>query len=690
MRVEFQKARRVTGQPGIPARDCTGGVPVHAMQTLTGLSVSSGALTINTDPAYCYASQAKSVKCVQSAASTDVDISVREDFRSGANPLIIPILTMAADGAIDDQIRVRITDSQGFGTAYVSAQLPIFPGAWQPLAINLSQLVADTGTVDMSDIRTIRLTYLNGANTNTFYIGRITAGRRIKPMFFWRTDDGYDNVRTVLKPILASYGWVACVGATNYFYGRSGAFMGTAAAFLELQNAGWPIVNHTYDHPQLVTSGYTQAQCEAQFTNLISFYSGLGVETTWMRKFYIAPYGEVDSTVRAALVAQGFQIAVTTKRGKQTTNDNPPYTQIEDFKYGNALNMRIINPRHGTYKTAATLLAELDQCIVEGGITCIMLHSTPSAAAGDSGDDLVYNSGDISAFAAGVRVRERQGRLKVVNPKDLVDMDLSALTEPSLETLAPGSCPGLTGWATVGLSNVFSDVGSTPASVDGAVLRLGAANSINWDAPSGTGGVLRAVTNNGASFHAIEFNSTLGSLVSGTLNMTQPCSIFVVARILTKDTGTLNQFFVDGNGASNRMAVFCEGSNAGTSADYFAATCGTNLVGASGTAPEFINDTGWHLFELHAEGAKSCLYVDGDCLAGDANTQNTTTLTLGNRYVAAASAGTNVQVAGIYPAPLRNLRRSGLADHLRAHLMPLFGITPRVPLTGHYRPRLAA
>jgi len=110
------------------------------------------------------------------------------------------------------------------------------------------------------------------------------------PLVTFIYDDGYSTDYSVMKPVFDSQGEVACSAVISDWLDCPDFL--TTAQLTILYNAGWEVLDHTCNHPNLTE--LTEEQIRAQFTDSISSLEGKG----YIVKNLVYPYHGHNELVR--------------------------------------------------------------------------------------------------------------------------------------------------------------------------------------------------------------------------------------------------------------------------------------------------------------------------------------------------------------------------------------------------------
>jgi peptidoglycan/xylan/chitin deacetylase (PgdA/CDA1 family) len=111
--------------------------------------------------------------------------------------------------------------------------------------------------------------------------------KSLTPMITFFSDDGYDDALNILKPILDKYNYPASIGFVIHYIGTTGRL--TLAEIDTLQNAGWEIMSHSYNHEYMTTLDTAELHYEFYESKEYLQNSGFNVYN------FMYPYGDRNS-----------------------------------------------------------------------------------------------------------------------------------------------------------------------------------------------------------------------------------------------------------------------------------------------------------------------------------------------------------------------------------------------------------
>ena len=282
---------------------------------------------------------------------------------------IFSVDVYVTDTANTSTVTIYLSNDSGF-TNYFSRSISGLTLGWNRVLI-WKNWWSETGSpVWTSNMVRLRVrTDSTAAGTSIVYFDNIKYGGYNRPKIIWIADDGWDSVYSVMYDALKTYGLKGTAAIVSSYIDQASRL--TTANLATLHTAGWDIVNHTSDHTNLTTLG-TQAEMETKISTCSSFISGLGYTRNNEHKMFVFPNGGYNTTVLAALSAQGMKAARTI------------VSQSGLYSAHSALNpLLLVTHNLGETTVLATLEAEIDKAIAAGGVIILESHKfvpTPSGS----------------------------------------------------------------------------------------------------------------------------------------------------------------------------------------------------------------------------------------------------------------------------------------------------------------------
>lgn len=139
-----------------------------------------------------------------------------------------------------------------------------------------------------------------------------------KPVLITFDDGNMDNVAIAL-PILKKYNFTATEFVVGNYINKGTAL--TQADIKVLDEAGWNIGNHTFDHFKMSSLGEDEQKLQIDRTNEVLHKALPGKNI----RFFSYPVGKYNDRAIRTLKDRGFKLAFTTQHG-WINPDSDPYT----------------------------------------------------------------------------------------------------------------------------------------------------------------------------------------------------------------------------------------------------------------------------------------------------------------------------------------------------------------------------
>lgn len=205
---------------------------------------SSGTLTFDTNIKYSGTHSAKFV--VNTAATFYKAYSLGINLENCS----LSVQAYTQDYTAIQSIQIQIMVSSFDYVVFKMSVLPKINNMWYPLVFTHFDV---TGSPDLTQATSVRIKiFPQTGKTATVYFDRLCYWKRglltPKGAVTFTFDDGFPNINTLGKPIFDRYNYK---GIQSYVIGRlTDESISTAKA---MQNAGWDIVSHSYNHNVTIT-----------------------------------------------------------------------------------------------------------------------------------------------------------------------------------------------------------------------------------------------------------------------------------------------------------------------------------------------------------------------------------------------------------------------------------------------------
>jgi peptidoglycan/xylan/chitin deacetylase (PgdA/CDA1 family) len=200
---------------------------------------------------------------------------------------------------IEDQIAYRVSDIQILKNE-IQAQLDQFAKGDSSAEVAQSRVESD-GTVNTTlkarldkketkftqDIQTLSSSLAQNANVFSTKKLNMPSKKQQRAMFTIIDDDGHRATLNRLKPLLDSKGIVACAAIVVDYMNNQPDYM-KSAEVMQLKNAGWEIMSHSYNHIHLADQ--TESAIDFNLQNSYDTLNQLGFEVDGM----VYPFGSTN------------------------------------------------------------------------------------------------------------------------------------------------------------------------------------------------------------------------------------------------------------------------------------------------------------------------------------------------------------------------------------------------------------
>ncbi len=234
---------------------------------------------------------------------------------------------------------------------------------WNTVAINKENFLIGDGAPSWSNnivrIRLVTIANASGQVNVSYDELSFWTNQIERPVVVFTFDDGKSSIFSEAKTMLDAYGW----SATAFVYPSGGigeAGYMTLAQLHTLQDLGWDISNHSYDHTDLTT--LTVAQIDTQMENCVDWLRSNGF--TNGSRFLAYPFG-------------GYNATTETEVSKYCDFARTIFDTIETCPIGNPNRVRsksVINT-----DTLATIEGYIDDVITKNGVLIFTFHDLVDA-----------------------------------------------------------------------------------------------------------------------------------------------------------------------------------------------------------------------------------------------------------------------------------------------------------------------
>jgi len=189
-----------------------------------------------------------------------------------------------------------------------------------------------------------------------------------KPKISLTFDDGYDELYTIVRPILYRYGIPATIYIVTDWIGDSEHITWDEGQVLHW-NYGWEIGNHTRSHANLTT--LSDSQIRDQILEAQTEFINHGI----LNVVSLAPpYGEFDD--RTTRVVK--ELGITTQRQAWTEDDAFNYPDNFDF---DPLSINVVSVRRST--TLSQIKSQINQAVSGKKWLVLVIHEVVSVPVDD-------------------------------------------------------------------------------------------------------------------------------------------------------------------------------------------------------------------------------------------------------------------------------------------------------------------
>jgi len=266
-----------------------------------------------------------------------------------------------------------------------------------------------SGSFDRADVQfcTIRINNTNTADEKTLYFDGIYSGLkgRIKYLLNW--DDNYESIYTTLFPLTQARDIQCTMFVTTSSVGEAGRM--TAAQLTELQDAGWQICHHSYEH--IAWTLRTKAEMTQDFLTAKAWLIANGFE--WDYHAFVG--GAWNEEALEVLAEQGVKMSRTTREELNGTHPKGGFSSAFDGL--NKYELRCDDLGLTYTETAAVALAYLDDCIRLGYNKADYGHIIVASPSNET----EFSTAEMALLLDGLVTRRDQGLIDIVTFKQFYE-----------------------------------------------------------------------------------------------------------------------------------------------------------------------------------------------------------------------------------------------------------------------------
>ena len=233
---------------------------------------------------------------------------------------------------------------------------------WNCVALGASDFIAGGNASWSSTFTTLQLAVYPSDAPCSVSFDTLAEQVVAKPTIAVTFDDGWQTAYEHGYTYMGSKGLAGTMYVVPTVIGEENRF--TLAECAEMDGAGWDIANHTWDHPDLTT--LTQPQVQSELSKARDWLVSNGFTRAASDVAY--PDGAVNSTVLAAMAAEGMRSGRTTKNSDNTLPPLNPYRMNCWFP-----------------TTLAECKAHVDQAVNRGSLVVLGFHDLVSTTPANTG-----------------------------------------------------------------------------------------------------------------------------------------------------------------------------------------------------------------------------------------------------------------------------------------------------------------
>lgn len=272
------------------------------------------------------------------------------------------------------------------------------------LSNGASRSVGGTGVDFTQAIQCIEMNFQN-MQARTVWMDEIRSAPRNRVKVIMGFDASEDTIETIAVPLFASHGWLGYITATHIYDMDPTLEHEPWERMQRIYDAGWDIVNHTWNHP----SGFTAYNAQQVYDEIVPTQN-LMRQYGWTRGLRYMAYPENSVPDTAYLEPAFADAGIVWGRGSKKRA-----ISLSELGADNRFHLGSIEM--GAATTVTQFKAALDSSIIYGDMLITFGHYLSAGGNSDTapGQAGFWSENQLIAWCDYLKAKERQGLIDVVS-----------------------------------------------------------------------------------------------------------------------------------------------------------------------------------------------------------------------------------------------------------------------------------